>query len=418
MTQEYLENMKILFWCDEYPPAISGGIGYSVKIVAESLAKKGHNIFVISVIKFGQKLPSFTTINEVRIFRLTHFKEVFFLHYLPPYLSGKIEAIFNIVGVMNVCAKKSLRNAEDFVVDLIEKEKIDLIEIPDYLMQSKYFKKNINFKRFSIPTIIRIHGCISFLSYYSKGKIPNKIKQNDINNFSRADYICAVSEFSANFIINHLGVFRDKISVIYNPIESSFFRNEIKENKSSNNIVFIGKVTEMKGAFKLIEAFNEIAHKYPDIILTFLGGGEIKCAKTKVVSSIQDRVFFDGYVSRNSIIDRIDNSMFCVIPSYFETFGMAAMEVLARRKALIFTKRASGPELIQNGINGLLVEPNDKSQIIDAMEKIITDFNFRKSLETAGYIKAKKTYSEEIIVTQLENYYKSCIKFKNNRKIN
>lgn len=406
--------MNILFWCDEYPPAKCGGIGNSVRIVAESLAKKGHNVYIFSVQQFGHSLPSLATINGVKIFRLTHFKEVFFLHYCPSYLKGKFEAILKIIGVMNVCAKKSLHNAEDFVKALIEKEKIDLIEIPDYLIQSVYFKQNTYFRRFSIPTIIRIHGCISFLSYYRKGKIPNKIKQNDINNFSRSDYICAVSEFSANFITNHLGVFRDKISVIYNPIESSFFRNEIKENKSSNNIVFIGKVTEMKGAFKLIEAFNEIAHKYPDIILTFLGGGKIKNAKTKVVSSIQDRVFFDGYVSRNSIIDRIDNSMFCVIPSYFETFGMAAMEVLARRKALIFTKRASGPELIENGINGLLVEPNDKNQIIDAMEKLITDFNFRKSLETAGYIKAKKTYSEEIIVSQLEDYYKSCIKFKSN----
>ena len=73
-----------------------------------------------------------------------------------------------------------------------------------------------------------MHGAPSFISYYKTGYIANVQRTNDINNYLSADRICAVSEFSKNFVQNILQVDK-KIDVIYNPLENKYLQNKDDE---------------------------------------------------------------------------------------------------------------------------------------------------------------------------------------------
>ena len=90
---------------------------------------------------------------------------------------------------------------------------------------------------------------------------------------------------------------------------------------------------------------------------------------------------------------------------------MAALEVLARKRALIYTDRASGAELIEEGVDGMLVDPDDTDQMVEKMSMLVEDEGFRDRLAENGYAMCRRRFSTEAIIPQIEKYYKKfCAK--------
>ena len=108
-------------------------------------------------------------------------------------------------------------------------------------------------------------------------------------------------------------------------------------------------------------------------------------------------------------MEEIDKALFCVLPSYLENFSMAALEVLARKKPLIYTCRASGSELLEDGNNGLLVDPADIDQIAEKMRLLLSDQVLRERLAENGYSMCKRRFSTETIIPQMESFYEEVI---------
>jgi glycosyltransferase involved in cell wall biosynthesis len=397
--------MKILFYCDEYPPAKHGGIGSVVKIIAETLAQKGHEIFVVGNYHHGHKLDFFSIINGVQIYRLTYFR---YIKYIPNYLIRPVNLILRKIGYLSFESRKSLTQTEKFIEEIISTKNIDCVELVDYMGLLIHLKKEFIFNKISVPTIMRVHGSPSFLAF-NRNQPQKILKNNDINNFNRCDKVSAVSKFSANYVINNLNIIDKEIKVIYNPIENSALsRKRVKGVE--NSLLFVGKITETKGAFSLLKAFNLLAPEFLDLTLTLVGGGNIDFGKKLLKPEIRDRVFFTGYISRTSIIDLIDKSTFCIVPSYFENFGMVALEIMARGKALIYTTRASGPEVISHLVDGLLVEPTDIKSIVSNIKLLLNNKELRDKLGAEAYKKIENNFLTDNIILELEEYYTSIIK--------
>lgn len=397
--------MKILLYCDEYPPAKSGGIGSATKIVAEDLVKRGHEIFVVGTYQYGHDLAYFTVINGVKIYRLTHFNH---LKYFPKVAERTISKILRECYIMSYRAKKAIKKTESFIVHLIREEKIDCLELVDYMGLLKYLRSEIYFIKFEIPTVMRVHGSPSFLMK-SQNKVDKVWLRNDINNFYRCDRVSAVSKFSAKYVFENLKIDNRKIDIIYNPVENSFLAGKPQVSKK-NKIVFVGKIVETKGAYSLLSAFNQIAELNLEIELILIGGGNINEGKDLVKPHFQDRVYFTGYLNRNEILKFIDESLFCVVPSYFENFGMVPLEIMARGKALIYTSRASGPEVITHLVDGLLVEPTDIESLVNSMNLLLNDKELRDKLGVEAYKKIQNNFIADKVVLELEEYYNSIIK--------
>ena len=88
---------------------------------------------------------------------------------------------------------------------------------------------------------------------------------------------------------------------------------------------------------------------------------------------------------------------------------MVALEILGRGKALIYTERTSGKEIIQDGENGLLVNPEDIGQIKDKIEMLITDNSVRHRLADNGFNTVKTKFVASRIVSELEKFYLEII---------
>ena len=196
--------------------------------------------------------------------------------------------------------------------------------------------------------------------------------------------------------------------MINNPIEDSFLKQNSPSN--SNTILFIGKLTESKGCYSLLKAFNACADKFPKIELHLAGNGDIKKAKSYINPKFINRVQFLGYCNRKTIQQEIDNCIFACIPTYFETFGMVALEIMARQRALIFTERTSGKEIIKDEFNGYTVNPENIDQIAEKMEFLITNTSLRNKIAINGYETIQSKYTVSKVSEKIIDFYNTILK--------
>ena len=89
---------------------------------------------------------------------------------------------------------------------------------------------------------------------------------------------------------------------------------------------------------------------------------------------------------------------------------MVALEIMAREKALIYTERTSGVEIIDDGKNGLLVDPENIDSIADKIEILINDHDYRKTLSVAAYKTILENFTVSIILQKLLSFYASIAK--------
>lgn len=394
--------MNILFYCDEYPPYITGGIGSVTQIVAEYLSSKGHNIYVIGYYPFEEIKQEYTIQNGVHVYRYN-------LHYRDNCIKRNIFSRFlkgNFISTFII--QKEVSFIENKIQTLIKQKNIQLLELTDYFQFNKE-APNLKFQKFEVPVVLRIHGSAYFIVKNQKCKNQYYTKQNDSKHFERCNYITAVSSFALTSIINDFPELKEKEkNVIYNPISQDFLENI--SNQNSSVILFIGKIIESKGCYSLLRAYNSVADKHPNVKLQLIGGGDIEKARTFIKPQHLDRVEFKGYCNHNEIKKAIDNCSFACIPTYFENFSMVALEVMSRQKALIYTTRTSGKEIIDDGIDGLLVDPTDIKGIEEKINFLIENESIKNKIAKNAYQKIKTQFSISIIAKQLEDFYSQIIK--------
>lgn len=401
--------MNILFSCDEYPPAKTGGIGSATKTVAEGLARKGHNVYVVSG-RLEQSLPQEATINGVTVYRLYFMQKLAWL-FSSNRLAVRLHNFVIRFGWLAGYAVREYKRKQEFIERIIQEKHIDIVELTDYTILSKYYasRKELSFEKVSVPTIARVHGSMSFLRYYRDSYINPIMKANDKHFFESVDRILSVSKFAANFVNEQLGV-AAKCDVIYNPLVNTFATLSKDINvERGNSIVFLGKIIKTKGAFNLIDAFNSFSKIHPEYKLIMIGGGDIKKGKSLVSSHAKDKVCFTGYLKPMEIAKYLKSAAFCVIPTFFENFSVAALEVMGCENILIYTTTSSGPEVIEDGIDGFLVNPHDVGAITDKMIYVADNLDSLSSFRDIAKKKVINTFSENVIVDQLESYYQSLL---------
>ena len=401
--------MNILFSCDEYPPAKTGGIGSATKTVAEGLARKGHNVYVVSG-RLEQSLPQEAVINGVTVYRLYFMQKLAWL-FSSNRLAVRLHNFVIRYGWLAGYAVREYKRKQEFIERIIQEKQIDIVELTDYTILSKYYAstKELSFEKVSVPTIARVHGSMSFLRYYRDGYINPIMKANDKHFFESVDRILSVSKFAANFVNEQLGV-ATKCDVIYNPLVNTFATLSKDINvEREKSIVFLGKIIKTKGAFNLLDAFNSFSKTHSEYKLIMIGGGDIKKGKSLVSNHAKDKICFTGYLKPMEIAKYLKYSPFCVIPTFFENFSVAALEVMGCENILIYTTTSSGPEVIEDGVDGFLVNPHDVGAITDKMIYVADNLNDLKSMRMVAARKIRNKFSEVSIMDKLENYYKATI---------
>lgn len=193
---------------------------------------------------------------------------------------------------------------------------------------------------------------------------------------SRASAILTISEFSKSEIIEVLQVPEEKIFVGPCGVDTNFytpgsgFETDIAKKFSLGRyILYVGTLEPRKNIKTLVEAFDKIADKYPDVSLVLAGG--LGWQPDETLSSIEaspfaSRIIRTGYVSNEEKRDLLRNALFFVFPSIYEGFGMPVTEAMACGTDCIVSDSSSLVEVAGSLIP--LVAPRSSDSWAQAME--------------------------------------------------
>ena len=198
------------------------------------------------------------------------------------------------------------------------------------------------------------------------------------------DAMIVNSQASKKRIVEDENIAAEKVKVIYGAVDICRFRpsnnnKEIRQklgiNSSSIIVGSVGNFNPIKGHKFLIEAMPGILRKIPKAHFLLVGDGPLRENLYSAVRSrqMQDKVTFLG--SRTDIADVLSIMDICILPSLSEGLSNALMEYMAAGKPIIATNVGGNPELIENGVSGILIRPG----IADEIKKAVIELASNKS---------------------------------------
>lgn len=392
--------MNILYLCDEYPPCQHGGIGSVTQNLTREITKKGHKVFVCGLYPYYRKAKLFEEDQGVNVYRK------FYGNKLILKLS-KHKFFGRIINIKN-----SFLEYTAFLKQFIDKNKIDIIEIPDFNEVFRYTgPRFITYPDFGIPVIVTLHGSFSFFDHLEREKIFDKsIFRKEYTLIQNADLVLALSEFTKR-VNKEIFNYSKDIAVIYNGI-SIIEANRYKEDSDSKLVVFAGTLAEKKGVLSLVKAWEKVVLEIPSARLLIYGKGDGDILE-KVNRIISDKtrgsIELKGYVNRSKLSEIYVSASCAIFPSYAESFSMAPLESMLTGCPTIFTKRASGEELITHEINGLLIDPDNIREITTTIIKMLSDRKSAIEMGRKGAELVKKKFNISVIANQHINLYQSLL---------
>jgi glycosyltransferase involved in cell wall biosynthesis len=234
-----------------------------------------------------------------------------------------------------------------------------------------------------------------------------------------SDQIIAVSRETQRKVIRTHRVPPSKVEVVYNGVDTGVFRViGDDEDRSTNHglssrdglILSIGAVQRRKGQWRIIENLPAILKEWPRLVYLNIGAIYDPDYRDALIErarelGIGQAVRFMTGVSEKELVSIINLATVCVHPSVREGFGLAVVEEMACGKPVVAFDISALPEIIDNGVDGILVAPQDPEAITKSLLNLLNDPSLAKRIGGAARQKIATRFTWDLAAVQLERIY-------------
>jgi len=389
--------MRLLFLSFLDPFVSASGPGAHMRGLSESLTKLGCEVHILVLNSNNNN----HVVNGVK------------MHYLAPssnpYL--KIPVAKNSVS--------SLR-AHTEVNRLIREYKIDIVH-----GQSPSSYGYGLFRRRDVPFVVTLHGT-SFGEFGFYFDVPlSFINRNVVLaamgealaafltsiEYSCADKVIAVSRAIAEETAAFYRLPKERILTIHNGIDLVSFTDSRVGGNREHTILSVGRLSWRKGYKYLIDAMPYVLSGCPNAKLLLLGEGDQKKPLQRHVKKlgIENSVRFLGKVSAEKLHSLYHEAEVYVQPSLYEPCAITILEAMSMRKSVVATRVGGFPEVITNGVEGLLVEPGNSLQLADAIKDILSDSSCRERFGSNARKRVEREFTWEAIAKKTLEFYTNLL---------
>jgi glycogen synthase len=357
--------MRVAMISWEYPPQFSGGLGVHCQALVPELTSIGVYIELY--------LPSFQEIEFETIDGMV-------IHHVK---LGKPFMDSSYIGSVIWDSVLDFRNR---LAEVFQPDGIDLIHAHDWM--GAFAAADIA-KKYDIPLIWTVHS-----TEYDRaaGKPHNPeivhIEQDALLN---ASHTISVSQRTKKILIEQYQTNPEKITVIYNGIDSSLFEQMASRNyqETDGPILFLGRITGQKAPDDFLKAAQLVLSERPNARFMLAGEGDLlnKLRLRARRLKINDRVQFTGRVFGKKMLDCYRNAIMFVLPARSEPFGLTVLEAMAAGLPTIISSSTGVGEIIENVS---VIEPNEPKQLANAIIELLDNADLRKELGEKGAAEAKK----------------------------
>ncbi len=380
--------MKICFVCNEYPPAPHGGIGTFVHTLATFLARQRHDVMVVG---FGESGAGPTTWEDQGV-------EVSHPRMPMQWFSGENRYAQVIWGGMKrmVLSKTVDRLASTRCIDVVE----------------SYDWSGPLWRHPSVPLVVRMHGANTAHCVYERRRPSRKLRHFERKNLGMADQLIAVSEHIGGLTVRSVGLPNKAYRVIYNAVDTELFRPS-DTPRDGNEVLYVGTVNRRKGVEELFKAIPEVLAKRPATRFRIAGAisrnetGESLDQYLLALLPVGCRgsVEFLGRIPHQELPPLYNRAAACVFPSLAEAFGLTCVEAMACGRPVVMTNQASGPELVEDGVSGLLADPRDPQHVSACLLRILNSPDLQQQMGKTARKRTEEKFSlRSLADATLEEY--------------
>jgi len=392
--------LKIALVSQEFSLNCPGGICRYTYDLAHGLATKGHQVHVIS--KSEQKNEYFYKEGEVIIHKIISTPLNIAGFPLSLDISDR-----NITHSYAVCQK---------ILELIKKEGIDIVEAPLWDAEGFVFSLIK-----PIPLVVRIETPL-FKVVEIQGwevtqdiKLANWIEGEAVRN---ADAVIAISSAIGNLISDHHSLSKERMVV--SPLGVRIPEIGLllpAQDKSTIEILFVGRLEKRKGVETLFKAIPQIIEKIPSAIFTIIGkdsnlspenGSYKEYLLDHLERKYHSQINFVGFASDSDLHKYYKRCDVFVAPSLYESFGLIYLEAMAWGKPVIGCNIGGIPEIIHEGENGFLIPPHDHEALAQRIIDLQNHSLRVKMGQTGRKMVEEKFSMSRCIDETLKIYYKVC----------
>jgi glycosyltransferase involved in cell wall biosynthesis len=196
-------------------------------------------------------------------------------------------------------------------------------------------------------------------------------------------------------------------------------RNRLNLHQNDRTILLVARLDPMKGQDAVVRAIPEVLHELGNVKLVMVGDGSFSSSKRGLGLSksdrwlrelkgiakklrVEDNVIFAGYLPQRLLNAAYGLCDMTVLPSRQEGFGLVVVESWLYKKPTVVSTKAGISELVNDGTNGLLVDPTDPDAIAEKISTVLTDKALAIALGENGFLTSRKCLIDEGLRAELE----------------
>jgi glycogen(starch) synthase len=381
--------MNIILVSQEFPPAPCGGIGSYTLTMARALAAAGEHVHVIAAAAHGAAHEGIAwqdgfTVHRIREAypRLLWHRPVRSLR-----LPERFPQLLGWLGWSNAvrCRVRQLRCSFQ----------VDVVEAPDYRGQGLLAAWPDRLA----SALVRLHNPASVVYPDNGVQLTRDLRAAmtlERAALRHSDHIVSPSRAMARRLADLWGLDLSAASIIPCPVDTDLFAPvpAAAPPGAVPYILYAGRLCEAKGVRVLLRAAPLVLDRFPDVRFVLAGdetehpelaGLSYLAYASQLDERLPDHLVFCGRLTQEELAHCYQTAALCVMPSLgFECFPYACAEPMACGCALVASTAGAIPEIVSDGINGLLVSPGDHVALAESIIRVLERSAFAQALGAAA----------------------------------
>lgn len=213
----------------------------------------------------------------------------------------------------------------------------------------------------------------------------------------------AISQGLARYLSETEGFDEESFEIVHYGISA---RDGLRPYSSDEpRLLCIGRLIPIKGHLVLLRALAQARARVPGLVLDVAGRGPLEPALKAYARELglEDAVRFLGFVT--PVQRAIEETAIVVVPSLGEGFGMVALEAMERARPVIASAVGGLPEIVADGMTGIVVEPGDAEALAEAIVALAGDLDRAAAMGEAGRKRAFSEFPPERSAERIEELY-------------
>jgi L-malate glycosyltransferase len=364
-----------------------GGVAAVVGNLAKALKRRGHEVFFLH--------PSGATLPRAKTTKLG-FPGFYLRMQMPLGERHPLISILAFLFFFPIGLYQSLR--------LIRKYRIDVVNV--HYPADCLFYLGLCRRILGVTLITSIHGA----DVFPDGTLRNQISRGLRFLLHACDLIVAPSRSFQRMFSSVFPDLAAKTTFIHNGVDFAEL-DDHAVNPSADNpepyVFCISAYKEQKAIDVLVRAFKWVHEADPAMKLIIVGPGPLRddLEQLAVSLGIRQRIELLGQKNRDEVVRLLRGCKVFVLPSRFETFGIVILEAMAFKKPVVATTAGGIPEIIENGKNGILVEPDNPEALAKALLKLLRDDALQLSTAENGYATVRERFGFDQTAARYERAF-------------